>query len=402
MRQNNIHGRGGDFRRGIRCVAPGIVAVILLSLTAHGDTESPPSPFERFARLTREEKIADLERAFEERLSFADNLYLEIEIKSEQKSYDAGAKTIGETWTRPRTREFVLRIDKDRYRSDYKTRNGPEDAGFREITCTYDARLGIMKKLDRTENRESARIDYRQNDHVFSNMYWIWLTDVFCDQATRNHIPCNRYIFPDLLGNKDKWKVDLLRDEKLVRIEYPYMSGLHPKENEGARRFVLDPEKNFMPVSGWFYYEVKNAGRVIDRVENSFVVDDSIDVDGIRMPSSIRDRTMAMVLDDKMNESHITVKKIERGVVKKEDTDLVFPGNMEIADAIKGFTYKTDASGDPIQSTYEPLYGPPRTQSPKEPKSGSWTIPILVGLLIGLLMVVLVFYWRYQRYEKSV
>jgi hypothetical protein len=51
------------------------------------------------------------------------------------------------------------------------------------------------------------------------------------------------------------------------------------------------------------------------------------------------------------------ISDIEFGTVTKKDVELLFPEGTEVVDAIRGISYKTDAKGNAIEATIEPLYG---------------------------------------------
>jgi LPXTG-motif cell wall-anchored protein len=92
------------------------------------------------------------------------------------------------------------------------------------------------------------------------------------------------------------------------------------------------------------------------------------------------------------------VKDISFGKVSATDTDFKYPEGTDVVDAIKGVHYKTDANGEPIESTIEPLYGldPSQVKLPEPPKRKI----NIVFIVAGILLIVTAIYLHFKKRKK--
>jgi LPXTG-motif cell wall-anchored protein len=87
--------------------------------------------------------------------------------------------------------------------------------------------------------------------------------------------------------------------------------------------------------------------------------------------------------------------EIEYDKVTPNDITLLFPENTTVTDAIKGVSYKTDANGEPIESTIQPLYGldPSQVKLPEPPKRKI----NIVFIVAGILFIVTALYIHFKK-----
>lgn len=379
----------------------GIVTLLFCEATFADVQTSELSKYEAFSQLSPDEMKNQLAKAFLHRIDFTRNLFILVEISGEQKAYNDATKLIGQLITPYSQKTYRLWLYKDQYRTDYPIRKNRDNQLFQNVVATYNAREGLHKgtvTTPETKDRIFARIDTRQDTTAFRNLFWIWLNDGFCDPTTEEHLPRRDYVFPDLLKNKSSWTIILLPDEKKIKIEYPFSSGFEVKESKGTKVLTLDPEKDFLPVSIRSRFDETQSNGQKFWVEKNLQVENSKIIDGEWMPTAFTEESAASWVEGKINVFRVKIEEIKHGKVSDSDVALKFSEGTEVVDAINGIAYKTDASGNPIQSTIEPLYGLDPSQM-KMPQPKNKTRPILI--VVGLFMIIAALYMQFQKRKKA-
>jgi hypothetical protein len=86
--------------------------------------------------------------------------------------------------------------------------------------------------------------------------------------------------------------------------------------------------------------------------------------------------------------------------VNKKDISITFPEGTYVVDSMSGIAYKTDANGEAIQSTIEPLYclDPSKVQMPEEKPNRTWNDVLII---LGLAMIGYSAYLQIKNEETA-
>ena len=261
--------------------------------------------------------------------------------------------------------------------------------------------------LIRRPDRATGRIDTAQDLSAFQNPLWAWLPEKFVaiDEARRMGIREETSIFSFLLKQQDKWAITLMPGEEMVEVVLSYE--IREVDNEpastrfGEIELVLDPRRGFMPIrinTRWKYSPPYN----VNFAEN-VVVEESEEIGRVWFPTKLRQETSFSTFPPR----HVTlavleITGIEFGTVTESDTEIKFPEGMEVVDAIKGISYTTDAKGEPIPETIEPLYGldPSHANMSEQPKPDR-TINVVL-IVVGIVMVLIGLYMMFQNRRQAI
>jgi hypothetical protein len=360
--------------------------------------ESRYPNYEQFANLSLKEQKKVLERAFIERTEHSKNIHycLEWSISypklsttdkpdfrklirtvDEFKSYSY----VFEHWVRNETYRMVTeQFDKDK------------NLLIHRITDVFDQAKGVRKAAQiycAEKQSPTGRVDTVHNPILQLNSYLKWIGGMSGDLH-----PKSFYMFIDLLEHRDKWIIETNKDSRLVRLTTIYPPHLKYKQYEGKRRLLLDPMKGFMPVDGEFTWHSADDNGYENWEEGCFIVEDSKLVGNVWMPTLMIKYFRTKVTAHKFTLIKMKITDIEHGQVTNEDIVFKFPEDTRVVDAIQGVSYKTDANGEPIESTIQPLYGldPSQVKLPEKKLGKANYVLIVIGLLLILTAIYLMFH----------
>jgi hypothetical protein len=373
-----------------------------------GDASTVSMTYEQFEALSSADQKNVLIKAFEKRIRVSKNTYVSLETIGEQRQCSSDGQ-IGELITNYPTEVCSLWIQKGKYRIDAIRYKFSDNSIIDEMTAVFDLNEGLHKGmvfLRGNKTRIFGRIDTTQDYVPFcTTHYWYWLHSDYCDDKTEPHFYRRDYFFPDLLKNRENWNISLLPEEKIIRLTYPSPTKNAIKVANNERSYLLDPSKGFMPVSvktkidelldddpKWFPEPRKF------KMDMRLEVKESKLVDGIWMPIAFEKWTQVSWVEGKINFFQTKVKDISFGKVSSTDTDFKYPEGTDIVDALKGVHYKTDANGEPIDSTIKPLHGldPSQVKLPEPPKRNI----NIVFIVAGILLIVTALYLQFKKCRK--
>ena len=177
-----------------------------------------------------------------------------------------------------------------------------------------------------------------------SDRYIYW----FDRKDSRPNPILGEYLFPYLIRHQDQFDIKSQIAGGKVQLTVPWQPEWTAKPG-GKRKYILDPEKGFLPVrcdSRWDD-ATPVRGKPQWRIEK-LAVEESRLVDDVWMPTRLTDETAASTVPDLIDVCDMKVSRIEFGAVKPADLFVRFTGGMEIQDTIEGVTYVTDAAGNAV------------------------------------------------------
>jgi hypothetical protein len=257
-----------------------------------------------------------------------------------------------------------------------------------------------------TETKVFGRIDTVQDLAVMENPFLAWLSDQFVTSETRTIKFDDFYLYPFLLRRRDSWEIIPLPDERLIKVQvsfddpFPFGSDRATRQ-VGRKTLILDPQKGFLPVQiDTFWEELPKLPGSLYRTDK-YIVEESKKFDSFWVPIVFRYEILeSSSLEglDQINVYSSTVSNVEFGTVKQSDVEIVFPEGTEVVDAINGISYKTDARGEPVESTIEPLYGldPSQVNLPPQQKE-KYTIINYTLMAVGITMIVFALARMYRQ-----
>jgi LPXTG-motif cell wall-anchored protein len=346
--------------------------------------------YDEFSQLSFEKQKDQLVRAFEKRMKHAHNLFYRTELTIGYKNYNVPNSEEFVTFRRTYShwildRSYLMQVD---------ILPHGNNSSQQIVTIFFDSKEGITKNYISIKNETGeilqGRIDTAHDPIILENFYTAWLEG--------NIQPEDFYIFPCILKYQDTWEIELDSRDKMVRLTSVYPPRYIADRYEGKRLLILDPEKDFMPLKEEYRWEA--TSRNMDNwVEGGFVVDDSQLIDDVWMPLKMTTHYRLKTHPDIIALFKMNVTKIEHGNVTKTDLAIKFPERTSVADMINGISYKTDANGEPIESTIEPLYGldPSQVKLPEPPKRHL----NIVFIIAGILLIVTALYLQFKKRRKS-
>ena len=370
-----------------------MVYVAMLDSTWGGESVS----YEQFSNFSLVEQKSVLEKAFSERISHARNLYFRITMEDIIRKNDNGkeGEIIGSP--SPGTIHSHWQLDKDYkvIREAYlRDRSAPPQVSYNY----WDAREGVLRGTFRSEDIPGhvfGRIDSQYNPVLAENRCFVFLLQ----GGGADDRVYDLYLFPHLLEYKSGWNIVCLSEESKVQLSFDF----EPKDlffkdgGTGKRTLLLDPDKNFMPVRGELRYDKKFFDGRLFWHEDSFYVEESLMVGHVWMPTKLKFVTQLSHPDDNFNIKKVIVTDISHGTVTKADVTLKFPEGTEVVDAINGISYKTDARGNPIESTIEPLYDfDPSHSSMQLPEPPDRTLNWVL-MVVGIVMIIVGLYIHLKK-----
>ena len=380
-----------------RCSFFAVVVACLcghMSMTWASDLpQSSPTKLEAFSALSLSEQKQVLKNTFEERLKKMENIYYCME------TYVYG-DTVSERDV-ALIRQFKHWQLRTAYRMDVEQIPKNSKVPNHLMSFAFDPREGEIRGTFRPNEsvRKFGRIDNSANPTVWDNRYRIWLNQEFALPGA-DSLDDSAYIFANALKQHGNWAIISPFENQKIQLTHDYQRRSDRVDGGGKRTLVLDPEKDFLPIQGHWEWEGIPDGDGKRRWEKkTFVVEKSEVFNGVWMPLVIQESIRWHVHPDLVI-IKITVKDMTIGNVTASDITLKFDEGTEVTDAIKGIFYKTDARGEPIQSTIKPLYGldPSQVKMPEPPKSKV----NLVLMTIGIVMIIIGLYLAIQkRLRKS-
>jgi hypothetical protein len=349
--------------------------------------------YDEFSQLSFEKQKDRLIRAFEKRMKHARNLFYCTEMTMGHKNYNVSNSEEFVTFRRIYShwildRSYLMQVDMLPYGNN---------SSRQFATTFFDSKEGVTKGFvsikDETIKNETGEIlrgliGTEQDKFYSENYYTSWLDG---DLQMEDF-----YIFPCILKYRDTWEIELDSRDKMVRLTCFLPPRFIAARYEGKRLLILDPEKDFMPLKEEYKWEA--TSRVNNWVEGGFVVDDSQIIDDVWMPLKMTIHYRLMTHPDMIMLVKANITKIEHGNVTKTDLAIKFPEKTSVVDAIQGVSYKTDANGEPIESTIEPLYGldPSQVKLPEPPKRN---INIFF-IVAGIVLIVISLYLQFKKRRK--
>jgi len=330
-----------------------------------------------------------LRRAFEERKKKMDNIYFCMETYS----YDGRANNDNEVTFRTRYEHWQYgRAYRTEVQKIPKNRNTPSHW----ISIVFDPHGGEVRNVIRTDTwaRVFGRIDTSIDPAIWSNQYRRWLNEGVLPGDALGE---NSYVFIYALKQYESWEIVAPFENKMIQLTHNFQ-GNGISGSVGKRALTLDPEKDFLPIKGHGRWDVLTASGEKWWWKETFVVERSGNCGGVWMPLDILESIEASD-DPYISVTKTSVSDVTVGNVKPSDVSMKFVEGTEVTDAINGIAYTTDANGEPIPSTIEPLHGldPSQVKMPEPPKSKV----NLVLMAIGIMMIVIGLYIHFKKRYAS-
>jgi hypothetical protein len=355
--------------------------------------------YEKFIQQTPDKQKELLEQNFYARILHSKNLYYSCHLTYEFFNYDEEGN-IKQEGTPPYRVDFRHWILGNYYRMEIDNYLPNQQIAGQKTQTFFDKNEGIGQGTFRQEEGQLyGRIDTVQNSLVIDNIFQCWFDDVFCDAVTSKIVSKQSYHFPYFLKRNNVWTISLIPEKKLVQVSIPYEIDFELAGYQGKKSLVLDPEKGFMPIRGELYWTgvIENGHKLFK--DEKFTVEQSKLVNDVWMPTEIKITNKTERLQKIFSVATIKIVEMEQGKVTQAEVTPHFPEGTEVINIINGVSYKTDAHGEPIESTIEPLYGldPSQVKLP-EKKLGKANYVLFVT---GLLLVVTAFYLMFRKNKKT-
>jgi hypothetical protein len=363
--------------------------------------ESPSlSVIESFSKLSLTEQKKLLAEKFQKRMEFAENLFYRSENRAEicQNNNGAPGERIGDSFSQRHFAHWQLKND---YQYDIEFFEPPKEEPLMWATANWNAQEGECKNIVKNESlgRVFGRVDTKFDEAVLPNdAYTFWLQGGSSESYPQPH-----YMFLHFLEHQDDWNIVTPFEDNKIQISVnftPKSKKSSDLSGKGNIITVIDPEKNYMPVRGNIRGDItlSNGNSIWWMVE--FIVQQSeLKNNDIWMPVLLKTIASSNVQSHAVTVATFKITEMKQGKVTKSDVTFQFPEGTEVIDAIKGVSYKTDANGEPIESTIQALYGldPSQVKLPELPKR---KINIFF-IVIGILMIVTALYVLVKVHRQS-
>jgi hypothetical protein len=352
--------------------------------------------YDQFANLSLKEQKKILIHIFAERVEHSKNIHYRLEhsitypkLSPDKLDFRKLIRTVEESKSYRVFEHWVLN---DTYRmsiDEFDTDKQP----IHRIIDVFDQGKGVRKGVQfyyKEESPPTGRIDTVYNPIEQLNTYLAWIGGV-------NIHGKSFYIFTDLLEHQDEWIIETDFDSPLVRLTTSYPPRSTMERYEGRRTLLLDPMKGFMPIDSEVTWHGKD-GNYENWEEQCFIVDESKLVGNIWMPTLMTLYFRTKITAHKFTLIRMKITEIEHGQVTDKDMVFKFPENTRVVDAIQGVSYKTDANGEAIESTIEPLHGldPSQVKSPEPPKRNI----NIIFIVAGIVLIVISLYLQFKKRRK--
>ncbi|MDR1962603.1 MAG: hypothetical protein LBQ50_02360 [Planctomycetaceae bacterium] len=333
-------------------------------------------------------------------MEFAENLFYRSENRAEicQNNNGAPGERIGDSFSQRHFAHWQLKND---YQYDIEFFEPPKEEPLMWATANWNAQEGECKNIVKNESlgRVFGRVDTKFDEAVLPNdAYTFWLQGGSSESYPQPH-----YMFLHFLEHQDDWNIVTPFEDNKIQISVnftPKSKKSSDLSGKGNIITVIDPEKNYMPVRGNIRGDItlSNGNSIWWMVE--FIVQQSeLKNNDIWMPVLLKTIASSNVQSHAVTVATFKITEMKQGKVTKSDVTFQFPEGTEVIDAIKGVSYKTDANGEPIESTIQALYGldPSQVKLPELPKR---KINIFF-IVIGILMIVTALYVLVKVHRQS-
>jgi hypothetical protein len=362
--------------------------------------------YEQFSNLSLADQKSILVKAFNDRILHASNLYYQNTVVLETRKNDNGSE--GEIMIIGNGKSPRRVFSHWQLGKDYKI---IREAYLRDSSAPpqvshnyWDASEGVLKGTFQSEDmpgRRFGRIDTQYNSVLgLNNCYTFFLVG-----GGNEETEPDLYLFPQLIENESGWVIVCLSEEGKIQLSFEFEpKGVTRRSSDtGKRTLVLDPDKNFMPVSGMMRRTaIMNDGEFFWR-EDSFYVEESQLVAHVWMPTKLKDvfrQSSPEILTD-FHIQRANISEISHGTVTKADVTLKFSEGTEVVDVVQGISYKTDARGEPVPETIEQLYeldpshvGMPQPE--KRDRTVNWVL-----IIVGIVMIIIALYMMLRKRYAS-
>jgi len=375
-----------------------ILICCFLSAPVHGFLKA--DEFDRFSQMSDKEKVNYLYLVFETRIKHAANLSYRLESSMGGRRFN-----VPNTDTIDLYRVFEHRVLNNSYTMRI---DAPSSGDYHQmVSIFFDGREGITKNYVNTPDNVAdtffGRIDTSEDPMIRENRYTAWLSGNFLTEFHGE----DYFIFSCLMQHKEQWEIELDAAGRRVKLTSPYPERFVADSFDGTRKLILDPQKGFMPLSGEFRWEATWNDR--NRwSEERFVVEESLLVDGVWMPIRMLIRLRSSFHPEIETFFRMSISDITHGQVSEADMFLRFPEGTSVVDAIAGVSYRTDARGNAIPSTIQPLYelDPSMILDPlfggdvPLPESRTWFFRHALTI-IGLIIILVALYLAFRKHRKA-
>jgi hypothetical protein len=339
--------------------------------------------FDEFFTLSPQEQKLTLKKSFETRLKHMQNIYYCMEVCY----YDGKSGNESAVPFKTQYRHWQL---KKAYRIDVEQIRLSDQTSTHWSRAIFDPEAGEIRstfKSDKTSDRVFERIDTSIDPLVWSNRYRCWLNK---DILLGDVLDDNSFIFSHALSQEDNWDIAPF-ENKTIRLVLNYKNQ-SVVNCSGKRTLILYTDKDFLPINGHSRWDGFMASGDEWWWEENFNVEKNAEINGIWMPMQISESIERSDNPNFLAVDKIIVSEIEIGNVTESDVFLPFYEGTEVTDAIKGVSYKTDANGEPIESTIEPLHGldPSQVKLPEPPIN-------IVFIVAGILLIVTALYLQFRK-----
>ncbi|MDR1493674.1 MAG: hypothetical protein LBT05_13270 [Planctomycetaceae bacterium] len=340
--------------------------------------------FEEFSKFSETQKKKIIIQSFEDRMKKAENIYYKLDLmvgtsKNKQGVPDNQVDFFGK-------RNYARRQLGKSYKVDMEMFKGIASQPIEWVTSAYNVKKGESRGLFHsilTKNNKFGLIDTRQDVAATDDIYLLWLQDSFFLESS---IDRNSHIFVYLLEHKDDWKFFATEKENQIGLEVKFEPdyAFNFSSYDGTLKVILNFTKGFMPESSEIRWNAVWKNNNHDKFwrNEKFLVEKSVKIDDIWTPTQLTRILGSSIVPDVFTISKANIHEIEYGKVTPNDITLIFSENTAVTDAINDISYKTDANGEPIKSTIEPLYGfdPSKIQMPEEQPNRTNYILTVLGL----------------------
>jgi hypothetical protein len=386
-----------------------LIVSIFIGLTVSSrfllaDEVSSLSTIEHFSKLSLIEQKKLLAEKFQKRMEFAENLFYRSEIRTER--YQSKNGSVGERIANSLLRRnFAHWQLKDDSRFDIEFFDSNKEEPVMWASACWDSKEGVCRNFVKNEasiNRVFGRIDTTFDSAVLPNdTFSFWLQG-----GSSGTYPQPHYMFLHFLEHQDEWNIVVPFEESKIQISVDFISKIKPSSNtctNGEITIVIDPAKDYMPIRGSIRGELPLPDGRRPWWKENFTVKESVLKDGIWMPVSLENVAGRASSRDSLPKTfsvkEVKITELEHGNVTQSDVTVTFSEGTEVVDAINGISHKTDANGEPIESTIQPLYGldPSHIKLPEPPKRKI----NIVFIIAGILLIATALYILVKTHRKS-
>ena len=382
-------------RFSIQLFFAGVSIVLASSLCAEEFREKKDSQLEKFLSMTLVQQKEELAKVFKHRVKLAENVSFHVDNVLEVRKIVGGnpGEILGTV-----KKNFTHWQMGGSFKVEAEVYPHVKIDPIQYITMSWDANEGVFMnflEVDPSTHLVYGRLDVSHDPAINSNKYFLsWLNNGILDTSQGGV----RYIFPYLLACQDMWKITAPFELDKILVSVPF-SRDYDIESEGYYNVVLDPEKNYFPISGSLRHDGKftQLDKVVTTFRSErFEVLESEQVGGVWMPVELYTFFTTSTNPEICNVNIAKIRQIQFGKVSPSDLKIKFPEGTSVVDVISGISYKVDASGKPIQSTIQPLDGLDPSQV-KMPGSEPSRRINYIFMILGVGMIIVALYLQFKK-----